>query len=437
LPIYSLDVSGSGRYTDGLDVTGSLNAPIITGSLFGTASWAQNVVSASFAATSSVPLRGIITASAAGSTITFTKGDNTTFSVAVTTATAETASYISSSNVDGPFGRNSILTSSYAVTASYVLNSLSSSYALTSSIATNATNLLVYVKNSSGAQIDRGKVVRIVGASGDNALIGLADYTNDNLSANTLGILTENIPNDSFGYAMTAGTLIGVDTTAFTPGQLLYLGSSGSIIGTAPTAPLHAVRLGQAQRIQLNNGSIDVRIDNGFELSELHDILDTTTSGSYGDLLIKSGSLWVTSKTLTGSYQLTGSLTANSITSSLFGTSSWAQNAVSASYIPQSVIDSAKLFMIATGSVTASVNVTAENLFLIKSGANTYLNISSSGNTELYSNLFVVKNYTTKQPVLTVSQSIVRFTTQSADPVGLTEAGNVYFTATNMFIGLD
>lgn len=48
LPLFSLDVSGSGRYTNGLVVTGSLTAPNITGSLFGTASWAQNAVTASF-----------------------------------------------------------------------------------------------------------------------------------------------------------------------------------------------------------------------------------------------------------------------------------------------------------------------------------------------------------------------------------------------------
>ena len=45
-PTFSLDVSGSGRYTDGLQVTGSLIAPTITGSLLGTASFA---VSASWA----------------------------------------------------------------------------------------------------------------------------------------------------------------------------------------------------------------------------------------------------------------------------------------------------------------------------------------------------------------------------------------------------
>ena len=48
-PITQLDVSGSGRFTSNLTVTGSLIAPSITGSLQGTASWANNAISASWA----------------------------------------------------------------------------------------------------------------------------------------------------------------------------------------------------------------------------------------------------------------------------------------------------------------------------------------------------------------------------------------------------
>jgi len=46
---YRLNVSGSGRYTNGVTVTGSLSAPSITGSLEGTASWANNAITASYA----------------------------------------------------------------------------------------------------------------------------------------------------------------------------------------------------------------------------------------------------------------------------------------------------------------------------------------------------------------------------------------------------
>jgi hypothetical protein len=102
----------------------------------------NSILTASYALTASLPLQGLITASAVGSTITFTKGNSSTFNVTVTTATAETASYVSSSNVDGPYGKNSILSASYAVTASYVLNAISASYALSASQAFSSSYAL-------------------------------------------------------------------------------------------------------------------------------------------------------------------------------------------------------------------------------------------------------------------------------------------------------
>ena len=193
--------------------------------------------------------------------------------------------------------------------------------------ATNASDILIYVKNTTGTQIDKGKVVRITGATGDNALIATASYESDSVSANTLGITQENIANDAFGYVITEGRLIGINTNLWTAGQLLFLGANGSITGSAPLAPLHAVRLGQVLRVQLNNGSMYVRIDNGYELNELHDVADNTTTGSYGDLLVKSGSVWTNSNQLSGSYGLTGSLSATSFTGSLQGTASFALTA--------------------------------------------------------------------------------------------------------------
>ena len=45
---FTVNVSGSGRFTNGLQVTSSLIAPSITGSLFGTSSWTQNSVTSSY-----------------------------------------------------------------------------------------------------------------------------------------------------------------------------------------------------------------------------------------------------------------------------------------------------------------------------------------------------------------------------------------------------
>ena len=73
----------------------------------------------------------------------------------ITASTAETASYITSSNVDGPHGFDSILSSSYALTASYALNgsgnSLTSSYALTASYLEGFVESASYATTASHA----------------------------------------------------------------------------------------------------------------------------------------------------------------------------------------------------------------------------------------------------------------------------------------------
>jgi hypothetical protein len=211
-------------------------------------------------------------------------------------------------------------TASYAISSSYSNTSTSASYAVsasyaaTSALSERTTQTDVLVLNQTGFNIPKGTVVRITGSnnSSDIPRINTASYESDNVSANTLGITTQAINNGTQGYVITEGILLGIDTSNYIPGQLIYLGATGSITGSAPLAPLHAVRLGEVVRQQSNNGSIYVRIDNGAELGELHDVRDTTTTSSYGDLLVKSGSVWINSKQLTGSYAITGSLIISS-----------------------------------------------------------------------------------------------------------------------------
>ena len=154
-------------------------------------------------------------------------------------------------------------------------------------------------------------------------------------------------------------------------------------------------------------------------------------SGSAGEEIVTIGS---TSNSFTGSFS--GSF-IGSFTGSLFGTASWAQNAITASYVAAANVAGLSLFQITTGSITASVDVDPNNLFLIKSGSNTYFNIANNSDTTLYSNQFIVKNFTTQQPILTVSQSIVQFATQSSNPTNPSKGGEVWFTSTELYVGLD
>jgi hypothetical protein len=123
------------------------------------------------------------------------------------------------------------------------------------------------------------------------------------------------------------------------------------------------------------SGIIHVDVDNGYEIGELHDVVDNTTSTTYGSLLVKSGSVWKDGYQLTGSYGLTGSLNATSFTGSLFGTSSWALNVVGgggstfpytgSAIISGSLIFTGSLFGTsswATNAASASFASTASNI---------------------------------------------------------------------------
>ena len=123
-------------------------------------------------------------------------------------------------------------------------------------------------------------------------------------------------------------------------------------------------------------------------------------------------------------YQYVGRTLSN-YTSSLATSASYALTASYALFAANGG-GSSNTNQIATGSITASVDISPNNLFLIKSGSNVYFNISSSSNITLSSNLFIIKNFTTQQPVLTVSQSgIVILATQSIDPNGTAPNGAI------------
>jgi hypothetical protein len=177
------------------------------------------------------------------------------------------------------------------------------------------------VQNNSGISLNKGQVVHIVSASNssDTPRVTTASYESDATSAGTLGVLMTNVLNGERTYALLVGILTGINTTGYYSGQPLYLSSSGNFSSTKPQAPFHDVRIGNVVREQSSNGSIFIRIQNGYEIDELHDV--RIVNKQDGDLIVyeSSSNLWKNTKTLTGSYYLSGNLTASAITASFSG----------------------------------------------------------------------------------------------------------------------
>lgn len=182
------------------------------------------------------------------------------------------------------------------------------------------------VWNAETQSLNDGDIVYIYGSHGNRISVKLADNSSELTSKNTLGMVTETILAGEEGFVTTGGVVHGLSITTGAPpldfqeGDTLYLGTAGGYTKVKPTAPVHTVIVGFVERIHASQGSIFVKVDNGYELGELHNILTPTPSS--GDLLLYDGdnTVWINTKVLSGSYRLSGSLdVTGSITASLTG----------------------------------------------------------------------------------------------------------------------
>lgn len=186
---------------------------------------------------------------------------------------------------------------------------------LTSTLATNVgQTLYARATNAEASTITKGQVVYAFGATGNRLSVKLAANTADSTSAKTIGVAAENITAGGTGMIICQGVLDGLDLSAYTAGDSIYLGATaGSITATKPYAPNHLVYVGTVERANAGNGQLYVRIQNGYELDELHNV--SAQSPSNGQVLIynASTSLWE-KNTLTAGTGITVTNGAGSIT---------------------------------------------------------------------------------------------------------------------------
>ena len=238
------------------------------------------------------------------------------------------------------------LSSSFATTASYAFTS---SYSLNPTISGSINNVDYIDFNTSsaipawtGTTITNGTAVRIIGAHGDIPEIERAQSVAVSGSVNELnqilGIATHDIEDNSIGYITTQGLVRGLNTNAFNDGDTLFVGtgSSGVLQNTSPRSPFEIIPIGVCVKASPGgSGIIYVAVQEPIDFSDLSSV-EKSGNYEYGDLwtYTQSGSygIWKHTNQLSGSYGITGSLTATSFTGSLLGTASYASNALSASF---------------------------------------------------------------------------------------------------------
>jgi hypothetical protein len=132
------------------------------------------------------------------------------------------------------------------------------------------------------------QAVRVTGAQGQRLKVDLAQATTDLLSAETIGLVTETIDNNQEGFITTSGLVRGINTTGslqgetWADGDILYLSptTAGNATKVKPVAPNHLIVLGYVIHAHITQGSIFVKVDNGYELDELHNVKITSAANN-------------------------------------------------------------------------------------------------------------------------------------------------------------
>jgi hypothetical protein len=159
------------------------------------------------------------------------------------------------------------------------------------------------IVNGTGGNVLKSnyQVVKVIGAQGQRLQVALAQANNDANSADTLGLIAENINNNNTGFIVTSGLLENINTTGslqgetWVDGNVLYLSptTAGRVTNVKPQAPQHTVIVGFVVYAHPNNGKIFVKVDNGYEIDELHNVRINTGTLANGQVLKYNTSLSV------------------------------------------------------------------------------------------------------------------------------------------------
>jgi hypothetical protein len=181
-----------------------------------------------------------------------------------------------------------------SVDGSVVISPTGTTRDLSVGTALNTATLISQVRNETGATLTKGTVVYVSGASSNKALVSKALANADATSAQTYGVIQADIPTNQNGYVVVIGVVSGLDTSAFANGTQLYLSgiTAGTYTSTKPYAPIHLVYVGIVTYQHANQGTIEVKIQNGYEMDELHDVAAQSPTNGQTLVYNSSNSLW-------------------------------------------------------------------------------------------------------------------------------------------------
>lgn len=161
--------------------------------------------------------------------------------------------------------------------------------------------LVYYAKNTSGGSVVNGTPVMFTGAVGSSGKLTFAPAMANGFvpSEYMMGVATQDIANNAFGYVTSFGLVRGINTTGapfgevWADGDLLYFGpgAPGTWTNSKPEAP--AINVPVAVVVKAGpggSGSIFVRMTAAGSLTGLRDVHITGTAPLAGQVLIYNAS---------------------------------------------------------------------------------------------------------------------------------------------------
>lgn len=159
-------------------------------------------------------------------------------------------------------------------------------------------------RNATGSTLYKGTIVYIFGGTGNRPNFVKAQANGEATSAGTFGVVYADIPNNSDGDVVTIGTVNTLDTRSnatnpFTTdtladGDTIYLSPTiaGYVTNVKPSAPNHLVYIGKVVRTSPTNGTIVYRIQNGYELDEIHNVAISSVANNQSIFWNSTTNLW-------------------------------------------------------------------------------------------------------------------------------------------------
>lgn len=204
----------------------------------------------------------LYTASAAGNTITFEKGDGSTFDVSV------------SGGGGGTTDTGSLLTTA---SADYSQITFTKGDGSTFDIDTRPNQLIASVKNISGGTLAKGTPVHVTASASPPAGFLSEVVAADAGDAGLMPahyILGEDLVDGAEGVGIISGKIQGVDTSAFTEGATIYVAVGGGYTDTKPTGSTNFIQnIGVVTKVDGSNGGGEV-----FGAGRTNDLPNLTTN---------------------------------------------------------------------------------------------------------------------------------------------------------------